>query len=172
MNVEKLAYEVGRNLAKLASREDVEKRLGEVNEDYPIASQVMRRGLIGAGVGAAAGGLGLLLRSGMGSRGLHPSKGEFYGGVRTPAQVILNSLGNSAMLGGTVGASSGLIRGSRDAGMLTGYRGKDDSPEARGALTGLALGHPHSSVAGGLAGALAAAYGRHEGTSARREQEG
>lgn len=170
MNVEKLAYEVGRNLAKLASREDVEKRLGEVNEEYPIASQVLRRGLIGAGVGAVGGGLGLMLRPN--AARFVPTKGEFYSGVRTPAQVILSALARGANVGSVVGASSGLIRGSRDAGMLTGYRGKDDSPETRGALTGIALGHPGQRAVGGVAGALAAAYGRHEGSKARREQEG
>jgi len=122
----KLAYEFGVGVA----RREIEKRAGRyeegVDEEWPMANRMKQHGSIGAILGGLGAGMATMPRRG--------------GLAHT-----LAGTGIGALLGGTLGLSTGGIHGSYDAGLVHALKKRenpafDDDPSTRAMLWNGLLG--------------------------------
>jgi|GEM_PF-4215281 len=151
MNVEELAFEVGRKFARLEKKAVSDEYIANASSQHdPIIKRMMEHGLLGAGLGAGLAGAGHLLL-----RGARTHRG----GNLTSAVL------NAATKGGTIGLGTGALHGGYDAGLTRGVTNSDDNSTLRSALVSGLVGN--GSVARGLMGALAAEVGERHGVSAR-----
>lgn len=155
MRVEKLAFEVGRSIARLEKRALSDQYIAEAtSHESPILNRIIQH----AGIGAIGAGVGF---------GTHAALQR----DATVAKVIAAAL-KGAHKGGWAGTGTGVLHGSFDAGLTRGVHDtKEPSTLRSGLASGLVL--PFSGVPGvrplpaGLLGALAAEVGERHGVSAR-----